>query len=72
MSKRWEVLTYTECGDFVNTWQEDGKPVTFDTAEEAEQEVIYHIKACQFAVSRGDMEDAPTREHFIICTVEET
>lgn len=67
--KRWEVLTRTECDGFVNCWQENEEPQTFASLVEAEAEVWRFILDCKYAVMCGDMEDAPTREDFMICEV---
>lgn len=68
-TKRWEVLTRTEFDGFVNCWQVNEEPQTFASEEEAEAEVLRFILDCQDAVVCGDMEDAPTREDFMVCEV---
>jgi hypothetical protein len=49
---------------FINTWQNcwndgSGKPVLFDTRDEAEEAIKDHIIDCINAVEGGDMEDSP-------------
>jgi hypothetical protein len=65
MGKRWEVLTRTELG-WANSWREDDKPMTFASKEDAEEDIAEHIYLCNEAVARGDMDDAPDRDEFMI------
>jgi hypothetical protein len=39
----YEVQTYTLCEGWVNCWTTDGKPTTFETAQEAQAEIDNHI-----------------------------
>lgn len=64
--KRYEVLTYTLCDGWVNCWTQDDKPAVFATREEAEAEITEFILDCQDVVARGDMDDAPDRDEFMI------
>jgi hypothetical protein len=67
MTKRYEVLTHTEVDGWVNCWSLDGWiKETFASIEEAEADITEYILDCQDAVARGDMEDAPSREDFMI------
>jgi len=67
MTRRYEVLTFTECDGWVNCWSTDcGSREEFASYSEADDAITEFILDCQGAVARGDMEDAPTREEFTI------
>ena len=52
-------------GTWENCWTDDnGSPVTFDTRENAEQEIKDHICDCVNAVEGGDMADSPDPSDF--------
>lgn len=64
-AQRWEVLTLIG-NHWENVWEQDGDPLTFDSYEDAEAEILDHIDDCRLAVQSGDMTDAPTRASFCI------
>ena len=64
-AQRWEVLTLIG-NRWENIWHNGDDPLTFDSYEDAEAEILDHIDDCRLAVQSGDMVDAPTRANFCI------
>lgn len=57
MSTQWEVQTYSLAGWFNPVKDgDDGKPVTFNTREEAEQDLKEFLEDSDEAVRQGMME----------------
>ena len=53
---KYAVMTDTLFQGWVNCWQEDDKPLTFETIEEAQAEINEYIADVVEAINDGDME----------------
>jgi hypothetical protein len=68
---RWEILTFTLCDGWVNTWtvMEAGKPErpeTFASREYAEQALAAYLEEARIAAEAGDLAEAPDPgEHLV-------
>lgn len=53
---KYEILTYTLCDGFINTWtDDDGDSVVFDTLAEAEKELAEYVHDLEMAYAEGDL-----------------
>jgi hypothetical protein len=65
--KDWEILTFTLCDGFVNTWTDDDEtPVLFATKDEAAHELKRHLADLLDAWTRGEIQDEPNKGDYQI------
>ena len=74
MTKRYEVQHYTLCDGWINTWSdydEDGneKPSTYDSFEDAINELDSFLDDEQEAFEEGNIESPYDRDEFRIVEV---
>jgi hypothetical protein len=74
MTKRYEVQHYTLCDGWINTWSdydEDGneKPSTYDSFEDALNELDSFLDDEQEAFEEGNIESPYDRDEFRIAEV---
>jgi hypothetical protein len=74
MTKRYEVQQYTICDGWTNTWTEydddnNAQPMTFDSFEEALDELDEHLNDCDKEFERGNIESPYERDEFRIVEV---
>lgn len=56
--KKYEIQTRFYPDTWENCWtDENGRPITFQTADEARAELRKHLNACRLAVDDGDLRD---------------
>lgn len=65
----YEIQTFTLCDGFVNTWNEDGKPLTFKTRSDAELELKIHLQDMRESWECNEIEDEPNPEDYRIVEV---
>ena len=75
MNKKFEVQHYTLCDGWINTWSdydEDGneKPSTYDSFEDALNELDSFLDDEQEAFEEGNIESPYDRDEFRIAEVE--
>lgn len=75
MNKKFEVQHYTLCDGWINTWSdydEDGneKPSTYDSFEDALNELDSFLDDEQEAFEEGNIESPYDRDEFRIVEVE--
>ena len=71
MSKKYEVQHHTVCDGWVNVWHEyddnhDQVPLTFDSFEEALEELDQHLYECDRAFQYGDLATTENRNDYRI------
>ncbi len=74
MTKRYEVQQDTMCDGWTNTWTEydddnNAQPMTFDSFEEALEELDEHLNDCAQEFKRGNISEPYLREEFRIVEV---
>lgn len=66
---KYEIQTFTLCDGFVNTWNENDKPLTFKTRSDAELELKIHLQDMREAWECNEIEDEPNPEDYRIMEV---
>lgn len=74
MNKRYEVQQDTICDGWTNTWTEydddnNEQPMTFDSFEEALDELNEHLHDCDKEFKRGNIDSPYERDEFRIVEV---
>lgn len=67
--RHYEVQTWTMMQGWINCWSIDDVPEVFSTKTEAEDALRFHLRDLRAAWERGEIEDEPTPEDYIIVEV---
>lgn len=62
----YEIQTYTLCDGWINTWSEDDQLVTFDTLEDAQNELQGFLEDLAHFVQIGHLEDYNPEDYRIV------
>lgn len=70
---RYQVLHYSLCDGWTNTWTLGDEPMTFATAEEAQAEIDEFLADIQADIDCGDRDpdDNFSRDEFMVAPVDE-
>lgn len=65
----YEVQTWTMMQGWSNTWSIDDVPEVFSTKSAAEDALKWHLRDLRAAWERGEIEDEPSKDDYIIVEV---
>lgn len=68
MATFYEVQELTVSG-WVNTWNHQDNWAYYNTREEAQEDIDYHIQSCIYAYNEGRMMDVPLQDSYRIVEV---
>jgi hypothetical protein len=66
MATFYEVQENTIADGWINTWLSPDNWAYYNSIQEAQSDLDYHLNACLEAVKSGFMADAPSRDNFRI------